>query len=419
MHAVIIAAGESSRFWPLNKRHKSLVKIMGRPLIWYTIQEVCSSGIKDVIIVQSPARDIEEELRRYQFPQLNIQYVIQQEAKGIGDALWQTRNLLAGPFLVLFPDQVGAGEIIQRLFAAQQAGADGAIAGFTTDQPDLFGMMRLEGERVLEIVEKPAQGQEPSKVAAAGLYALGPAFFAEYEKVSRHQNDFEEALSLYMRSREVKLVLFEQNLFVLKYPWHLFGIEQYLLQKHLKGYVDETAVISRNVILEGPVYVGKNVKIFENAVIKGPCYIGDNTVIGNNALIREYVNLERDVLIGAAAEVARSIFQEGSKTHSGFFGDSIFGEKSSVGTRSSTANVRLDRQEVRSAVKGEKVGTRLNSFGCIIGEHTSVGVNCSFMPGVLIGSGCLVGPHSVVFENIEDSTAYYAKFEKVIKKRLL
>ncbi len=58
--AVILAAGESSRFWPLKQRHKSLIKIMGRPLICYTIERLKKSAIKDIIIVQGPKKDIEE-----------------------------------------------------------------------------------------------------------------------------------------------------------------------------------------------------------------------------------------------------------------------------------------------------------------------------------------------------------------------
>ena len=63
MQAVILAAGQSSRFWPLNQRHKSLIKIMGKPLIWYTIQGLKKAGIKETIIIQSPGKDIEEKLK--------------------------------------------------------------------------------------------------------------------------------------------------------------------------------------------------------------------------------------------------------------------------------------------------------------------------------------------------------------------
>jgi len=63
--AIILAAGKSARFWPLNARHKSLLKIMGKPLIWYTINALREIGIGDIIIIQGPSRDIEIELNPF------------------------------------------------------------------------------------------------------------------------------------------------------------------------------------------------------------------------------------------------------------------------------------------------------------------------------------------------------------------
>ena len=98
--AVILAAGESSRFWPLNQRHKCLLKIMGRPLIWYTIESLKKAGVKDIIIVQGFRKEIEEGLREYQ---PDIKYVIQPESKGMGDAILKAEGLIHGQFLVLDP----------------------------------------------------------------------------------------------------------------------------------------------------------------------------------------------------------------------------------------------------------------------------------------------------------------------------
>lgn len=159
--------------------------------------------------------------------------------------------------------------------------------------------------------------------------------------------------------------------------------------------------------------IGKNVKVFENAVIKGPCYIGDNCVIGNNSLIREYVNLENNTIIGANAEVTRCIFQEDVHVHSGYFGDSIFGKGCRVGAGTITANVRIDRGEIKSVVKGEKIGTGLEHLGVIVGENTKIGIHCSLMPGKLIGSNCQIGPHSLVSENIEDNLTFFTEFKGV------
>ncbi len=101
-------------------------------------------------------------------------------------------------------------------------------------------------------------------------------------------------------------------------------------------------------------------------------------------------------MVGALSEVARSIFQEDVHCHSGYFGDSILGKGCRIGAGTVIANVRIDRGEVKSVVKGEKIGTGLKSLGAIIGENTKIGINCSLMPGVFIGSDCQIGPGSLV-----------------------
>jgi len=233
-----------------------------------------------------------------------------------------------------------------------------------------------------------------------------------------------------MKENNVRIVITEMEIPSLKYPWDLFRTNKLLMDKFLRTEIKKSARISKNVTIEGNVYIGENSKIYEGAVIKGPCYIGDNCIIGNNSLIREYTNLENNVLIGAFSEVTRSIFQEDIHCHSGYFGDSIFGRGCRLGAGTITANVRIDRGEIKSViraqrrmemnecsatVKGEKIGTGLDSLGCIMGERTKTGIHCSLMPGKLIGSNCIIGPNSVVSENIEDNTTLYTEF-KGIKK---
>jgi UDP-N-acetylglucosamine diphosphorylase/glucosamine-1-phosphate N-acetyltransferase len=421
MQAVILAAGESSRFWPLNYQHKSLFKIMDKPLIWYTIEGLRKAKIKEVIIVQSPKKDVEKELKNYKFSNLKIEYIIQKEPKGMGNALWQARNLLKGKFLVLNAERVDSDEILksskhyQRLISGTKQKFSALLFGQKTENPQLFGIARIKGDRILEIVEKPEKGKEPSDIKIIGIYLLELSFFNIYQKVERQMYDFEIALSEYMKRNYVKLEILkkpEAETPSLKYPWHLFKVEKYLFDRFLKKKIEKSAKILRNVIIDGQVYIGKNVKVFEGAIIKGPCYIGDNSIIGNNSIIREYTNLGNNVLIGALAEVTRSIFQENVHCHSGYFGDSIFGRGCRIGAGTITANVRIDRGEIKSVVKGEKINTGLNHLGCIVGENTRTGIHCSFMPGVLIGSNCQIGPNSIVFENIKDSTIFYTEFKK-------
>ncbi|MDO8663346.1 MAG: sugar phosphate nucleotidyltransferase [Candidatus Wildermuthbacteria bacterium] len=402
MQAVILAAGESSRFWPLNTKHKSLIKIMGKPLIYWTIEGLKKSGIKDIIVIQNPKKIVEKELKNYNLG-IDIKYVVQQEPKGMGNAVNMAQKLISGPFFLLHAHKINAGDYVKPMMEKLGKTKKGLVfLGFKTDQPWLYGILKIEGGKIKELVEKPERGKEPSNIMVAGVYLLPANFFDYCKRVQECQYSFEDALNLFVKENGAKVVMGEKELTSLKYPWHLFEINKYLMDKDLK---------------KNEVCLGKNVKIFENAVIKGPCYIGDNCVIGNNSLIREYVNLENDCLVGANAEITRSIFQEDVHIHSGYFGDSILGKGCRVGAGTVTANVRIDRGEVKSVVKGEKIGTGLNSLGAIVGENTKIGIHCSLMPGVLIGSNCQIGPKSVVFENIEDNTAFYSEFKGVKKVR--
>lgn len=415
--AVILAAGESSRFWPLNSTHKSLLKIMGKPLILYTIESLIKAGINDIIIIQCPKKDAEEELKNYKI-NADIKYIVQPQPNGMGNAIMLAKDLISGHFFVLHAHKVTAGdylEIMIRKFKESKAGL--IFLGIKTDKPWLYGMAKIEKDRVKGLVEKPEKGREPSDIKVIGTYLLPKNFFEYYQKVEEHQYAFEDALDLYAKENEARIVMVSEDPYTFKYPWHLFDATKSLMDQYLKPEIDKSAKIAKNVTIEGKVYIGKRVKIFENAVIKGQCFVGDDVTIGNNALIRDYVDLEKNTVVGAFCEVARSIFQENVHTHSGYFGDSVFDKNSKAGAGTVTANVRIDRGEILSVVKGEKRETGKRSLGCFVGEGTMIGVNSSLMPGLLIGKNSLVGPNSLVSENVADKTLYYTAFEKVVKKR--
>jgi bifunctional UDP-N-acetylglucosamine pyrophosphorylase/glucosamine-1-phosphate N-acetyltransferase len=393
---------------------------MGKPIIYWNLKGAEEAGIKKVIIVQSPKKDVEEELKKFKFKKIKIKYVIQPKPLSTGNALWQARNFLKGYFFVLNADVLNSKEILKEMLKKIKKEKKPCLAGQKTKAPWLFGMMELKGDRILKIVEKPKKGKEPSDIKVVGVYFLEPKFFEFYKKTKKHQYDFEESLSEYMKRKEVKLALLkrpeEETPAFLKYPWHLFNLRKYLFDHFLENKIAKSAKISKNAILEGRVYIGENTKIFEGAVIKGPCYIGSNCVVGNNSIIREYCNLEDKVIIGALAEVTRSIFQENSTCHSGYFGDSIIGRNTKIGAGTITSNVRLDRGEIFSEVKGEKINTGLKSFGAVIGENSLIGTKVNIMPGKFIGSNCKIGPNSVIFENVADDTIFYTKFKGIKKK---
>ena len=171
MKAVILAGGASSRFWPLNQRHKSLFKIMDRPIIFYTILALKKAGIKKIIIVEGKKKDIEKELKNYPISGVSLKFIVQKKPKGMGDALWQAKDFVSKKFLVLNAERVDVDEIIKG-WKGKVSSSKGIIAGQETENPSLFGIMKLKVERIVEIVEKPKKEKAPSKIKVVGVYPV-------------------------------------------------------------------------------------------------------------------------------------------------------------------------------------------------------------------------------------------------------
>ena len=415
-----MAAGESSRFWPLNSKHKSLLRIMGKPLIWYTIDGLRKIGVKDIVIVQSPNRKVEEDLKTLPFGIENVQYAIQREPKGMGDAIMSAKDHIKGQFFVLNAGRIDCQDIAALMLEkSRQTGAKMVLAGQETKSPWLYGVARLDGDKLLEVVEKPAEGKEPSNIKITGVYLLDNKIFGHIENVlgsANHNEEFEVAMSLYAKENDSRIVILDKDYssVSLKYPWHLFDANKYLLDKFLtKKSIARSAWIAKNAIIEGNVVIGENCKIYEGAVVKGSCFIGDNSIIGNNSIVRDYCDLENGAMVGALCEVGRTIFQPDVHVHSGYFGDSILSSGVRVGAGVITANVRIDRGAISARVKKEKNGvkvlakvdTGLKSLGTIVGENAKIGTRATIMPARFIGKNCQVDPAAVVMRNMDDGAS--------------
>jgi bifunctional UDP-N-acetylglucosamine pyrophosphorylase/glucosamine-1-phosphate N-acetyltransferase len=265
------------------------------------------------------------------------------------------------------------------------------------------------------IIEKPAKDSNVSKLCIVGIYLLSKDFLRTLEETPPEHYQLEKALDSFVKDNNVCFVETKEETVVLKYPWDLLSIKNYLLAG-LKKQIAGSAQVASSAQLIGEVYVEDGAQIMENAVIKGPCYVGKNAFVGTNAILRDGVDLEEGAVAGANMEIKNTLLSEGSKTHSGFIGDSLVGRNCRIGAGFNSANVRIDRETVKSVIKGEKTDTGLKSFGVVIGDNARIGIKSSTMPGVIIGENVTVGSGTMVMNNIEDGVKYYTKFQAVITK---
>lgn len=415
MQAVILAAGNSSRLYPYTtEKHKSEIVICGKMLIEHTLDSLAKVGIIDVVIITSATSKLQEKLGDGSRYRISLSYVVQEEALGMGNALLAAKDRLDTEFLLLSGYHVNAGEFVHDLQGKNQENNLVLLAkkSETTEQ---YGNILLEDDRVVSIKEKPTP-EEQTNLRLVSMYLLNKDFLSFLSQTELHDHQFEHALDVYTKEKTVRCVVTEKETVSLKYPWDLLTVKDYLLSQITEKYIAPTASIAENVVITGNVVIEENVKIYEGVVIKGSCYIGKNTVIGNNAVLRNEVCVESDCLIGSGMEIKNALFMQGATTHSGFIGDSVVGEYTKIAAAMDTANVRLDRQSVKSIIKNEKVDTHCKYLGVFIGSRSNLGIRITTMPGIIVGNNVIIGPSTTVMKNIPDNKKYYTKFAEVIEE---
>lgn len=414
MQAVLLSAGKSSRLYPFGQSdHKSMVRLLGKPLIQHTIEGLKENGIKDIVIVVNN-NSIEDYFGSGEKFGVSIKYVYQNNPKGMGDAILLAKEELEDNFLLLHGYHLDIGDLGKELLDLIKNSNAGLIAKEKSDTWK-YGVLEVKGNKVFDIVEKPKNGEEKSKLCIIGIYYLTKDFINTLQKTPSEEYQFEKALSNYAKEKNVYFVETKKETVFLKYPWDLLFIKDYLLSK-IKTSISSSSEIAKSAEITGEVIIEDNVKIMEGAKIKGPAFIGKGAYIGTNAIIRNGVDIEINSVVGANMEIKNSILMGKSTTHSGFIGDSVIGENCKIAAGVTTGNVRLDRKNIKIVVKGEEVDSELNSLGMIVGNNCNFGIKISTMPGVIIGNNVVVGPETIVKNNIQDNTTYYTKFQEVVTK---
>ena len=193
-----------------------MLPLVDRPIIHYAVEEAVTSGIDQVIIVTAigkravedyfdRSRDIEDlleekgdlerlaEVRRIS-QMADIAYVRQGEPRGIGDAVMKARKFVGDePFVLFLPDDV----IVSDPPATRQLidvfetyhGSVVAVEEVPESETSSYGIVAGDAlsdrvTRLRVLVEKPARGTAPSRLAIVGRYLLTPAVFAAIERTA-------------------------------------------------------------------------------------------------------------------------------------------------------------------------------------------------------------------------------------------
>ena len=184
--AVILAAGLGTRLRPIigNDVPKVMKEMKGRPLLQYTIDTIKKKGIGNVVMVVNHKK---EQIMDYfgdgkEFG-LNIEYVHQNNPKGgTADAvIYAKSKVRSDKFLLVYGDNVFDTKIIDMILK-KYSDCDGVLAVKEMEDVSKYGIVEVDGDRVVGIKEKP--DRTSSKLALAGLFVLPTSIFEAIDKIN-------------------------------------------------------------------------------------------------------------------------------------------------------------------------------------------------------------------------------------------
>lgn len=173
MKGIILAGGLGTRLRPLTLvTNKHLLPVYDRPMIYYPIECLCRAGIREILIVTGGehAGDFLKLLKNGKHLGLkHLEYAYQEGEGGIADALKLGEDFADGDKVcVVLGDNIIQKHIRKAVgdFFVQPSGAK--ILLKEVDDPQRFGVAKIENGRITQIIEKPQD--PPSNYAVTGIY---------------------------------------------------------------------------------------------------------------------------------------------------------------------------------------------------------------------------------------------------------
>jgi NDP-sugar pyrophosphorylase family protein len=176
MRAIILAGGLGTRLRPLtDKTPKPLLPIKGKPIIEHAINNFKKHGIKDIILsVGFKADKIKEYFGDGSKFGVNISYCVEDEPLGTGGAIKKAATGINETFIAINGDNLADFNWTEIINAHKRNNAKITLGLYPVEDVTKFGIARLDGEKLIEFIEKPTVEQAPSNLNNAGAYVFEP-----------------------------------------------------------------------------------------------------------------------------------------------------------------------------------------------------------------------------------------------------
>lgn len=317
LKGLILAGGNGTRMRPLTYTlNKHMLPVANLPILYYGLAKMGAAGIRSVGVILGPFHEgIREAVGNGSQFGIEVTYITQGPPRGLADAVRCAQPFLGSDdFVMYLGDNLLGGGLEPFVNRFQSTGADAVVAVTSVPDPTLYGVIELEGGRIVSIEEKPRTPK--SDLAIVGIYVFTPRIhniINSLKPSGRGELEITDALrELHQSSGNVVIQHVEGWWKDTGRPADLLKANELELSDLCSSKVSNPDQISHGVVIDGGVIVGPETTIEEGAKVIGPVVlgrgvrVGRDTYIGPGTAIGDFVQLQ-------GCTITRSIVMESAR----------------------------------------------------------------------------------------------------------
>ena len=214
MKGIILAGGSGTRLYPLTRvTSKQLLPIYDKPMIYYPLSTLMLAGIKDILIISTPAdtRRFEELLGDGSHFGIHLSYAVQPSPDGLAQAFIIGEDFIGDDTCaMILGDNIFYGGYFRRNLEAAVENAEkgeATIFGYYVKDPERFGIVEFDKDRkVISVEEKPKHPKSNYCITGLYFYPKGVAAKAKEVKPSaRGELEITDLNRLYLDEDRLKV----------------------------------------------------------------------------------------------------------------------------------------------------------------------------------------------------------------------
>ncbi len=224
MKALILSAGLGTRLKPItDKIPKPLVNIKDKPLMYFHVQNLYFSGVREILInTHYLSEQIEEFVYKLllsnTFPDLKIKTVYEKVLLGSAGTLKNNESFFNGDedFIVVYADNLTDIDYRKMLAFHLEKSGIATIACYHELFPETKGIVLFDNSlQISRFIEKPKPDQIVSHFANAGIYILNKEVFMLLRSITKAPLDFGYDLFPFLLREQKKLFVYKMDEFLL------------------------------------------------------------------------------------------------------------------------------------------------------------------------------------------------------------